>query len=153
VILSGRDLAWYVEKGKLKITPSVPEQFQQNGFDAVLDQVSEGADPLYAAVEGGHFYLGCTRETFELPDDLMAFVGIRSTWARLGFSVPLTIVDAGFRGNLTLEILKFGRTPPPVGEPFAHLIFAKMTSPSAPYRGKYDQQSGITEAIHGTVKP
>lgn len=137
MILSGRDLSWYIDQGKLKITPTVPQQFQQNGFDSILDQATRIS---------GNFYLACTREVFELPNDLMAFVGIRSTWARLGFSVPLTIVDAGFRGNLTLEILNFGIHTIPVGERFAHLIFAKLTSPSEPYRGKYDQQTGITEA-------
>src|ERR1700676_2069954 len=123
MIVSGRDLACYIAQGKLKISPTVPEQFQQNGFDAILDHCVD---------EGDHFYLACTRETFELPDDLMAFVGIRSTWARQGFSVPLTIVDAGFRGNLTLEILKFGTATLPIGQRFAHLIFAKLTSPSEP---------------------
>ena len=137
MILSGRDLSWYVETGKLKIEPSTPEQFQQNGFDCILEDIGE---------QDKHFALGCTREIFELPDDLMAFVGIRSSWARKGFSMPMTIVDAGFRGNLTLEIIRFGDADWPVGERFAHLIFAKLTSPSAPYRGKYDGQRGITGA-------
>jgi len=77
----------------------------------------------------------------------MAFVEIRSTWARQGFMLPPTIVDAGFRGNLTLEIATLGKAELPVGKPFAHLIFAKLTNPTEPYRGKYDKQLGITKAI------
>lgn len=90
----------------------------------------------------------------ELPDDLMAFVELRSSWARRGYMLPPTIVDAGFKGNLTLEIwtamsaehIALGGQPMPVGERFAHLIFAKTTGPCVPYTGKYTGQRGITEA-------
>jgi len=138
MILSGRDLRWYIEQGKLKIDPVTPEQFQQNGVDLILERIEP---------HNRNFVLGCTRETVELPDDLMAFVELRSTWARKGFLLPPTIVDAGFRGTLTLEIVHFGIADFPLGQRFAHLIFAKLTSPTEPYRGKYDKQSGITEAI------
>jgi dCTP deaminase len=137
MILSGRDLQWYIRRGALKIEPSTPEQFQQNGFDSVIEN---------AELCGDKFYLAGTREVFELPDDLMAFVGLRSTWARLGFSLPMTVVDAGFRGNLTLEIVNFGTQPVPLGQRFAHLVFARLTGPSEPYRGKYDKQLGVTRA-------
>lgn len=137
MILSGRDLGLYIETGKLKIYPAEAIQFQQNGFDSILDSIEFVNDT---------FALGCTREVFELPDDLMAFVGIRSTWARRGFSVPLTIVDAGFKANLTLEINRHTDCPFPVGERFAHLIFAKTSGPCVPYSGKYQGQRGITHA-------
>ena len=39
--LSGRDLRWYVETGKLRIVPVQDDQFQQNGIDLILEQVSE----------------------------------------------------------------------------------------------------------------
>jgi dCTP deaminase len=137
MILSGRDLKWYIDCGSLRIDPVKPEQFQQNGIDLVL---------AHAKHQFKDFYLGCTAETLELPNDLMAFVELRSTWARLGFMLPPTIVDAGFRGNLTLEIVRFGVELLPVGQRFIHLIFAKLTSPTELYRGKYDQQSGVTGA-------
>lgn len=137
MILSGRDLQWYIKCQKLVIDPVTPEQFQQNGVDLILKEV---------VWQHGNFYLGCTQETLELPDNLMAFVEIRSTWARSGFFLPPTIVDAGFKGNLTLEILNCGTKLFPVGERFAHLIFAPTSSPCVPYAGKYQGQSGITKA-------
>lgn len=81
-----------------------------------------------------------------MPNDLMGFVELRSTWARSGIIIPPTIVDAGFRGNLTLEIVPFNDDPIPYGQRFAHLIFGKLTSPSASYAGKYQNQRGITGA-------
>ena len=57
-----------------------------------------------------------------------------------------TIVDAGFEGNLTIELIGSGF---PVklyaGERFVHLVFAKLTSPvEKPYKGKYQRQRGVT---------
>jgi len=139
MILSGRDLQLYIDTGKLMISPVAREQFQQNGVDLILENVEH---------QSGLFYLGCTRETLALPDDLMAFVELRSSWARRGFLLPPTIVDAGFNGNLTLEILACGKEHPAlaVGKRFAHLIFAKTSGPCIPYGGKYSNQSGITGA-------
>jgi dCTP deaminase len=147
MILSGREIAWYMETGKLKITPVEEMQFQQNGIDLVLESVETAPYEFHK----GEFYLGCTKEVLELPDDLMAFVELRSTWARTGLMVPPTIVDAGFRGNLTLEIASFANVPVPYHKRFAHLIFAKLTSPSIPYNGKYQDQRGVTKPIKDGV--
>jgi len=143
MILSGREIAWYMATGKLKIDPVDECQFQQNGIDLVL----ESTNSVNSTFSKGNFYLGCTREVLELPDDLMAFVELRSTWARTGLMLPPTIVDAGFKGNLTLEIAAFATIVIPLGQRFAHLIFAKLTSPSRPYDGKYFGQRGITGPI------
>lgn len=140
MILSGKDVQKYIAEGKLFIQPVSQEQFQQNGVDFILDEVekhSRGACD---------FRLGVTAEYIKMPDDLMAFVELRSTWARKGFFIPPTIVDAGFAGNITLEIVSFAGEPFPVGERFAHLIFAQLSSSAEPYLGKYQGQTGITEA-------
>src|SRR5579864_8330594 len=106
MILTGRDIQWYIQQGKLKVYPVLPEQFQQNGLDLVLRQYERHNISRVSHTVGG-FYLGETAETIEMPDDLMAFVEIRSTWARTGYFLPPTIVDAGFKGTLTLEMLVF----------------------------------------------
>lgn len=143
MILSGRDLRWYIEQKLLVVDPVTTEQFQQNGIDSILEECEDGRNKLFQ----GQFTLGRTRERFELPNDLMAFVQLRSTWARKGFMLPPTIVDAGFKGTLTLEIASFREQILPIGERFAHIIFAKLTSPSEPYSGKYQNQFDITDAI------
>lgn len=148
MILSGRDISWYVETGKLKIEPVSQDQFQQNGIDLVLEGVRGNPENF----EKGNFVLGTTRELLSLPDDLMAFVELRSTWARKGILIPPTIVDAGFKGNLTLEIVSFAEVRVPYGERFAHLIFGRLTSPNEPYKGKYQGQKGITESIPDQAK-
>lgn len=140
MILSGRDIQLYIKAHKLSIDPVDPGQFQQNGIDLILDdwQQQSGSVPM--------FYLGATREVIKMPDDLMAFVALRSTWARRGYLMPHTVVDAGFEGNLTLEIWSARYAAYPIGLPFAHLIFARTTGPCELYSGKYSGQRGITEA-------
>lgn len=98
MILSGRDVEWYIQMNKLVVSPITKNQFQQNGIDLILEKVDTDHDQLYS----NNFYLGRTREYLEMPDDLMAFVELRSTWARSGVILPPTIVDAGFKGTLTL---------------------------------------------------
>lgn len=139
MILSGRDLRLYMLDGLIKVSPELSQdQFQQNGIDLILDSIKWMK---------GHFYLGCTREILQLPNDLMAFVGLRSSWAREGFFLPPTIVDAGFKGNLTLEILaNYSLPETAIGKRFAHLIFARTTGPCEPYSGVYTGQRGITES-------
>ena len=115
-------------------------------MDLILEDTEAGA--FDAKVLGnGNFVLGCTREAITMPNDLMAFVQLRSSWARRGFFLPPTVIDAGFSGVITLEIVKFGAVvAAPLGERFAHLIFAQLSSPSEPYAGRYQNQKGITHA-------
>ena len=142
MILSNQDLQSYIKYGGLKFSPPLQEdQFQQNGIDLILDSTA------YPYVVKGNFILGTTKEIIEMPNDLMAFVQLRSTWAREGFLLPPTVIDAGFKGTITLEIISFKTQFLPVGKRFAHIIFAKLTTPTAPYAGKYQNQFGITEAI------
>lgn len=142
MILSGADLRQYIKHGGLTFTPELhDDQFQQNGIDMIVSSVET------ELVTPGGFTLGVTREVVKMPNDLMAFVHLRSTWARQGWLIPPTIIDAGFEGDITLEITKVGGPGyVPVGQRFAHVVFAKLSTPSEPYNGKYQGQRGITRA-------
>ncbi len=87
-----------------------------------------------------------TVEYLELPDNLMGFVELRSTWARHGLSVPPTIIDAGFKGTITLEVINHSicgiKLKPKTR--FAHVIFATTLSRvRSAYSGRYLGQMGI----------
>lgn len=168
LILGDRDLKYYIDKGLLKIEPYTLDIIRENGVDlrigsqiarlrrtSKLLDIREGQDLReYYEVESGSSFiiypgervLISTLEYIRLPDDLMGFVELRSTYARLGLSLPPTIVDAGFEGNITLEVL--GSSFPIKlysGDRFAHIIFARTLSPvDKPYSGKYQKQKGVT---------
>ena len=166
MILSDRDLKYYLEKGLIKITPFSDEIIRENGIDLrisssfarlnKIDQVFEigkNVEDFYTVTNSNHFIifphehiLMTTMEYIELPNDVMAFVNLRSTFARLGLFIPPTIVDAGFKGQLTIEII--GSEFPiklESGQRFLHLIFAKTLTPvENPYHGMYQNQNNVT---------
>jgi len=166
MILSDRDLKYYLEKDLIKINPFSEEIVRENGIDlrigrqfALLSkidkvfEVGEKIEDFYTVIDSDHFIvfphehvLMTTMENIELPNDVMAFVNLRSTYARLGLFIPPTIVDAGFKGQLTIEIV--GSEFPVklrTGERFLHLIFAKTVTPvEKPYNGKYQGQNNVT---------
>ena len=166
MILGDRDLKYYLEKGWITISPLTQDTIRENGVDLRVggeiarfkktDEVYEdGKDPssFYVIEKGEEFIIHpnehvllVTEEYIKLPNDVMAFVNLRSSFARLGLFVPPTIVDAGFEGQLTIEVLgsafpvKIKR-----GTRFLHLIFARTLTPvENPYHGKYQGQQGVT---------
>ncbi|MEM1736738.1 MAG: dCTP deaminase, partial [Ignisphaera sp.] len=77
--------------------------------------------------------------------ELMAFVELRSTFARMGLSIPPTIIDGGFEGQITIEL--HGSSFPiklRYGTRFIHIVFSRVTSPiEKPYSGGYQKQKGV----------
>lgn len=60
----------------------------------------------------GHFVLGATLEYLRVPNDMTGQVLGRSSWGRLGLIVATAVVvQAGFRGCLTLELANEGSVP------------------------------------------
>jgi dCTP deaminase len=166
MILSDRDLKYYLEKEWIKIVPYSEEIVRENGIDLRIDsqfaklkktqrifEPGEKIEDFYEIINSNEIIiyphehlLMTTMEYIELPNDVMAFVNLRSTFARLGLSIPPTIVDAGFKGELTIEVI--GSEFPiklQSGQRFLHLIFARTLTPvENPYHGKYQKQNNVT---------
>ena len=87
------------------------------------------------------FAIASTVERFEMPSDLVAIVHDKSTWARRGISVFNTVIEPGWQGWLTLELVYHGRgiIRIPAGAGIAQAIFHRITEPAA-YDGKYQGQ-------------
>jgi len=91
--------------------------------------------------------LATTLEYIELPEDLTAFVEGRSSLGRLGLFIENAgWVDAGFKGQLTLELFNANsysiRLYPEMR--ICQLVFAMVDQkPLRPYSGKYQGQRGV----------
>lgn len=98
----------------------------------------------------GDFALTSTIERFHMPTDLCAMVKDKSSWARVGLTVQNTIIEAGWRGHLTLELTMHarGHLVIPKGTPIAQIVFQLLDEPTEqPYSGKYqDQEAGPQQA-------
>jgi len=94
----------------------------------------------------GRFVLGSAIEHFQMPPTLTGIVHDKSTWARHGLSVFNTVIEPGFFGGLTLELVYHGMNELriPAGAGIAQVIF-HLVSDEARYNGKYQNQSGNPE--------
>ena len=97
----------------------------------------------------GRFTIASAIEEFQMPHNLVGIVHDKSTWARQGLSVFNTVVENGWCGFLTLELVYHGRDGLhiPAGAGIAQVIFHE-TSRIASYDGKYmNQPDRPVEAI------
>ncbi|MGC8573297.1 MAG: dCTP deaminase [Caldisphaera sp.] len=167
MILSDRDIKILLKSGELVIDPLSDDTIRENGVDlklgreycafkktnTILDPNKPGnANEFYECdssdsfvVESHRHYLLHTLEYIKLPSYLAGLVNLRSTWARTGIYIPSTVTDAGFEGQLTIEVI--GSEFPVklyAGDRFLHLILVKMETPSEkPYEGNYKGQTGV----------
>jgi len=72
-----------------------------------------------------------TSEYVELPGYVAGLANLRSTYARLGVYIPPTVVDAGFKGQIVIEVV--GSAFPVklyAGDRFLHLVLVRLSSPA-----------------------
>lgn len=137
-----------------KIKPILPfhERTVRHGMSFGLSHA--GYDVRIAEqvlLKPGQFKLASTIEEFFMPNDLVAFVHDKSSWARKGLSLFNTVIEPGWQGFLTLELVNNSGKPLLIlpGFPIAQIIFMRMEEPTEkPYTGKYQNQGrGPQEAI------
>jgi len=167
MILSNLDIHRHIKQKRLVVDPLNEDTVRENGIDlrlgseiARLKRTNVTFDPhgknkyqQFFKKEFGESFivnpderiLVCTLEYIELKSGLMGIVNLRSSYARIGLSLPPTIIDAGFKGQLTLHVTG-GSFPMRLyaKDRFFHIVLAKLTSDSVKYRGIYLGQKGVT---------
>ena len=90
----------------------------------------------------GKFALASSMEEFQMPNNLMAVVHDKSSWARRGLSVFNSCIEPGWNGFLTIELVYHGREDLiiPAGSGIAQVIFHDLTEAAA-YKGRYQGQA------------
>lgn len=90
----------------------------------------------------GRFALASSVERFTMPDNLVGVVHDKSTWARRGLSVFNTVIEPGWHGWLTLELVYHGNDElvVPAGAGIAQVLFSRIEQ-TASYDGKYQGQA------------
>ena len=108
--------------------------------------VLEDDDTLW--LDGNSFVLGESVETFDLPPDIRITAFSKSTWLRAGIVVPISPLEPGWKGKLSLEIFNAGKNRaklyPGVG--IAQLVF-ELIPVGAGYKGPYQLQAGVTGSL------
>jgi len=113
-----------------------------NGYDIRIAEDLVIAPYSYA--------LASSIERFEMPNNVMARVTDKSTWARRFLSIFNTTIDSGWKGWLTLELVNHSKDTISIekGSPIAKIIFEKLDEPTdLEYDGIYqNQKSGPVPA-------
>ena len=97
------------------------------------------------------FCIASTIERFQMPSDLVGVVHDKSSWARQGLSVFNTVIEPGWKGFLTLELVYHGNQNLliPAGAGIAQVVFSK-TSDNANYgSGKYQNAGDFPQEALG----
>lgn len=93
------------------------------------------------------FALGITIEKFNMPKNILGVVHDKSSWARQGLSVFNTIIEPGWKGFLTLELVNhsFRTIYINEGHPIAQVIFHRVDDATEGYEGKYQDAPQIPQ--------
>ncbi len=167
MILAKTEIEKLIESGRLIIEPLFEDSIRENGIDlrigneyaiyslenvpidpCSIDDASEYFRIVKAdgriVIPPRNFVLLTTIEYVKLPENIIGLCNLRSTLARYGLSIPPTVVDAGFEGTLTIEVVN--NSPNPIilrtGMRFLHLVLLKCEG-EAKYLGKYLGQRGV----------
>lgn len=130
------------------------------GYDIRIKQKitfrhSKAASVPFVAIDDcfkdyGRFTIASAIERFQMPNILTGLVKDKSTWARRGLSVFNTVIEPGWNGFLTLELVYHGEEELviPAGSGIAQVIFEYNTDVVA-YKGRYQgQKDEPVAAIH-----
>lgn len=100
-------------------------------------------------IEPGSFILCRSVEYFRIPENVLAIVVGKSTYARCGLIVNCTPMEPGWHGHLTIELHNASRHSIRVyaNEGIAQAVFYRGNRPAVTYadkQGKYQGQTGVT---------
>lgn len=178
-ILSDGEIAKAIRSGEISFDPPIDEelQIQPSSVDLRLgtsfahfrepmssqDAIVPGKTDVASLMEHresdrhvfapGKFWLATTVERVTVGPSLVARVEGRSSFGRMGLMIHVTagLIDPGFCGQITLEVINQGAYPIVVdkGDRVCQLVFERLGAPAeTPYGSKkgskYQGQSGAT---------
>lgn len=162
--LSGKRIAQLVKAGKLVIEPFDEGLVQPASYDLRLGTkilasplgphipgsivVLTDKSPKYG-IQPGQMVAVLSAERLQLPLDVSARFGIRSTFARRGIIAFGGLqIDPGFKGRLVMNLQNVGpeNVIIPMREPFFSVEFQRLEEPAEiAYSGSYQDQDDFPE--------
>ena len=93
-------------------------------------------------ISNSNFTIASAIEEFQMPNNLVGTVADKSTWARKGLSVFNTVIEPGWNGFLTLELVYHGSENLHIesGQGIAQVLFGSLIESGDYGDGKYQNQ-------------
>lgn len=152
-ILSDSEIMKLVSGQQLFDGHFVEKNLTPNGYDLTVDRIridGSEADTADAIIPPRTSFLVSTREFLNLPNDVVGELWIRSSYARKGIIASYGVVDAGYRGNLTLSFYNASSRELPLkqGDRITQIVFITLIHGSeknyAQRSGNYQDKTGIS---------
>ena len=107
------------------------------------------SDPITGECKttAGNFCLASSMEEFDTPVTMVGTVKDKSTWARKGLSVFNTVIEPGWKGWLTLELVYHGQGDLiiPAGTGIAQALFSQLVEEADYGEGKYQNAGNFPQ--------
>lgn len=154
VMLADAEIKELVESGVLKIKPFDARYVEPASYDIRAGRVlvaKRGIVDLMkepVVLRHGDWAELESLESLELPPNIAATVGLRSSLTRRGldwFGGPQ--IDPGYQGKIYTSVFNAAATPIEIiyGVPIATVIFYRLSKDATPYDGKYQRQFTFPE--------
>jgi dCTP deaminase len=139
-ILSDIEIEELIKNGSLILTPFDPKCMSGAGYDLRLAED--------VSIPAGSYRLVATLERVELGSEIAGIMHIRSSLARAGVIASLSLIDPGFRGQLTISLYNGATIPFEMkkAERFVQVTFHRLGKKATrAYSGRYQDSQGIVE--------
>ncbi len=149
--LNGNAELWRAKSYHSTYTEALdPKKILEDDF-TMLHKVRTLEGGEYVVLPPHGFMLGSSLEWWNIPDDIQVVTYGKSTYARVGLVVNVTPMEAGWSGNLTIEISNTTDRPVVVylNEGVAQAVFhrgEKCRTSYAERKGKYQGTLGTVVA-------
>jgi len=122
-----------------------PKNFSEDNFVTVKNEDSILIPP-------NSFCLANSREKFSMPRNVTGLVTLKSTYCRVGLGHPPSVLEAGWKGVLVLELVNHSSNPIRVysNTGISQILFFRGEEASVSYadkNGKYQNQGEGKEKI------
>lgn len=142
----GKDVSFFALNNSFKNT-----SLAKSYIDVIADHVKiyrnmMWRDPVEAAIlMPSEFCLGSVLEWMHVPTNMDGALKDKSSLARIGLQVQNTVVEPGWHGYLTVELVNQSHFPIHLynGMPIGQMQFTLLDKPANRYSGKYQGQSAV----------
>ncbi len=140
-MLNDLEIEYNVASGKIISENYNRDCLTPNGYDIRI------GDHEMNIIKNNSLFFISSLEKFNLPDNIVASLHIKSKYSRRGVFASFGFVDAGFVGNLTMAFYNFGEEfQIKSGMKFVQIVFYEIKMPDKNYSmrsGAYQNSKGI----------